>query len=213
MLCWFLPIQQHKSAVILHVFPSLPSPIPPFWEPQTCRGVVSSLGGLFHLTAQDPHESPLPCAALWHTESRNGSCYLCILWLLSWWLEAPSVELGRRSPQWDGTRSSSLSTEDATQQTGTRGASSGFPLCLLSPDSSGEQPHNKAVLSIPSASPSLLLVCGHHVLCVIVPPAQNLQWFSLLDTTRALDSLTLNPWNDHCWWLTFIYSLKFPRLN
>ena len=120
--------------------PSLPSPIPPFWEPQTCREVVSSWDRLFHLTAQDPHESPLPCAALWHMESRNGSCYLCILWLLSWWLEAPSVELGRRSPQWDGTRSSSLSTEDATQQTGTRGASSGFPLRLLSPDSASEQP-------------------------------------------------------------------------
>lgn len=33
-----------------------------------------------------------------------------------------------------------LSTEDATQQTGTRGASSGFSLCLLSPESTSEQP-------------------------------------------------------------------------
>ena len=184
------------------ILPSLPSSIPLFWRPQTCRGVVSSWGGLFHLTAQDLHEPPFLCASLWHMGSRNGRCYLCILQLLTWWLESTSEEVGRRSPQWDGTRSHTASlskawaqrTRVSRQEQEERAQVSCSVCCLLTPQVSSQ--HNKVVLSISSVSPSLLLVCGHHVLCVIVSLAQNLQWFPLLDTTRALDSLTLNPWND-----------------
>lgn len=61
MLYWFLPY--HNANQLWFCMYSLsPLPHPPFWEPQTCRGVVFSWGGLFQLTAQDLHESPLPCS-------------------------------------------------------------------------------------------------------------------------------------------------------
>lgn len=115
MLYWFLPYH-NANQLWFCMYPLSPLPHPPFWEPQTCRGVVFSWGGLFQVTAQDLHESLLPCGALWHMGSRNVSCYLCILWLLSWWLEATSEELSRRSPQWDETRNHTASLAKAWAQ-------------------------------------------------------------------------------------------------
>ena len=54
---------------------------------------------------------------------------------------------------------------------------------------------HKAMTSILSDSPSLLLFCGHHVSCIAVSPAQNIRWFSLHDTTVRDGAVDLEfPW-------------------
>lgn len=83
-------------------------------------------------------------------------------------------------------------------------------LCLFAVSWLHKWAANKVVLSPLLSASSLPIGLWSPLLCVLCPFCSKSPVIFSWTQPGALDSLTLNPWNDHCWWLTFIYSLKFP---